>query len=774
MAMVTRRIILICLAGWGTALAAVRAADVKAGVTFEANIKPLFSHYCYSCHGEKKKGDLDLRIYANEPSAKRDAPVFEKILDKIEAGEMPPENKPQPSAKERALISAWIEASVLDCDCDHPDPGRVTLRRLNRAEYNRTIHDLVGIDFQPANDFPADDVGYGFDNIGDVLSLSPMLMEKYLAAAGKILDLATDGPQPAGMTTNRFAAAKMECTAQGSLMGRAGRSLATEGEVATNFSFPETADYLLRVKAYGEQAGTEPARVEFRLDGLPIKVLDVTAVAADPQFYEVRTHIAAGDRRVSAAFINDYYNPNDPNPDNRDRNLIIYYMLIVGPMEPHVVPESYKRIFIRQPTPQNEDEAARAIIANFARRAYRRPITPDEVGRLDEIFQMDRKDGGTFQSSVKLALEAVLVSPNFLFRGELQPEPDNPRAIHPVDEYALASRLSYFLWSSMPDDELFAQAAKGTLRKNLEPEIRRMLKDPKAHALVENFADQWLQIRNLATITPDKATFPEFDEDLRTAMAGETERFFEYIMRDNRSVLEFLDADYTFLNERLARHYGINGINGSGFRRVSLKGTGRGGLLTQASILTITSTPTRTSPVKRGRWVLDNILGAPPPPPLPNVPVLKEGKAARAEGTLRQRMEQHRADPNCATCHARMDPIGFGLENYDGVGAWRTKDGNFAIDAGGKLFTGESFNGAAELKTILLKRKRDQFARCLSEKMLTYALGRGLENYDKCAVDKIVKDLQHNGYKFNSLVLGVVQSVPFELSRGEADRADAK
>ncbi len=321
----------------------------------------------------------------------------------------------------------------------------------------------------------------------------------------------------------------------------------------------------------------------------------------------------------------------------------------------------------------------------------------------------------------------------------------------------------------MPDDELFAQAANGTLRKNLETEVGRMLKDPKAHALVENFADQWLQIRNLASMTPDKQTFPEFDEDLRSAMAGETERFFEHIMKENRSVLEFLDANYTFLNERLARHYGIKGVKGNDFQRVSLKGTGRGGLLTQASILTITSTPTRTSPVKRGKWVLENILGAPPPPPLPNVPVLKEGKEAKISGTMRQRMEQHRADPNCATCHARMDPIGFGLENYDGVGAWRTREGQFEIDAAGKLFTGESFNGATGLKAILLKDKREQFARCLSEKMLTYALGRGLEHYDKCAVDKITKDLARNRYRFSSLVLGVVKSAPFEMSRGEKD-----
>ncbi|HZQ45731.1 MAG TPA: DUF1592 domain-containing protein, partial [Verrucomicrobiae bacterium] len=625
----------------------------------------------------------------------------------------------------------------------------------------------VGIDFQPADDFPADDVGYGFDNIGDVLSLSPLLMEKYMAAAGKIMDAAIiTGPSTNG-PVKRFAAAEMQCTAEGGKHGDSGRLLATEGEVYTNYVCSKPGEYILRVRAFGQQAGPDPARMEIRVDGHAIRVVDVTVDESHPRVYKVRTQLPAGEKRVSAAFINDYYKPEDPEPENQDRNLVVDYLEIVGPIEPNPQPESYRRIFIRQPTPRTKDGTAREIIGNFARRAYRRPVTADEVGRLLRIFQMVEKDGGTFEAGIKLALQAVLVSPNFLFRGELQAEPDNPQSIHPVNEYALASRLSYFLWSSMPDEELFALAAKGALRKNLETEVQRMLKDPKAHALVENFADQWLQIRNLAMMTPDKEAFPEFDEELRSAMAGETERFFEFIMKQNRSILEFIDADYTFLNERLARHYGINGVKGNGFQRISLKGSQRGGLLTQASILTITSTPTRTSPVKRGKWVLENILGAPPPPPPPNVPALKEGKEAVLTGTMRQRMEQHRVDPVCASCHARMDPIGFGFENYDGIGAWRSKDGEFPIDAAGKLFSGEAFEGAGGLKTILQKRKREQFVRCLSEKMLTYALGRGLEHYDKCAVDKITKNLGRDGYRFSSLVAEVVKSVPFEKRRGE-------
>jgi hypothetical protein len=470
--------------------------------------------------------------------------------------------------------------------------------------------------------------------------------------------------------------------------------------------------------------------------------------------------------------MNDYFNPDDPDPKNRARNLVVNYLEISGPMEANEMPEPYRRIFIRKPTPGTTNEAARAIITNFARKAYRRPVSAEELGRLMKIFQVVQMDKGGFEAGIRLTLQAVLVSPNFLFRGELQPEPDNPHSMHPVDDYALASRLSYFLWSSMPDEELFTLAAKGKLRSDLENQVKRMLKDPKSHALVQNFADQWLQIRNLAAAAPDHEVFPEFDDQLRSAMASETEMFFEYIMRQDRSVLEFLDADYSFLNERLARLYGIRGVTGDQFQRVSLKGSGRGGLLTQASILTLTSNPTRTSPVKRGKWVLENILGTPPPPAPPNVPPLKEGKEAVAGGTLRHRMERHRTDPVCASCHAKMDPIGFGFENYDAIGRWRTTDGNLPLDTSGELSDGESFKNVADFKKILLKRKRDQFARCLSEKMLTYALGRGLEHYDKCAVDQIVKNLAKNHYRFSELITEVVKSTPFEMRRGDSRKGE--
>src|SRR6266568_8450105 len=771
---------LLCLAllgfqiNQGTAFASRKnkGGQLAGDAAFQTRIQPLLSKYCFGCHGEKKKGDLDLRVYTDEASVLRYRKTFAKVAKNLQAHEMPPEKKPQPTPEERELITAWIQSEIFKCDCDHPDPGRVTIRRLNRAEYNNTIRDLVGVTFQPADDFPADDSGYGFDNIGDVLSLSPVLLEKYLAAAQKILGKAVVADLKPKSPVKHFDADELDGTAPGESLGGGTKRLGREGDIFASVRFPHDGEYILRAKAYGEQAGPEPARMSFSLDGKELKKFDVTAEEPTPQVYEMRVHASAGTHKFAAAYLNNYRNPKDPNPKNRDRNLVIHYLEVedTDPSQPPVLPETHKRIFFRQPTPETKTEAAREIIGRFAPRAFRRPVVKEEVDRLMTLFALGDTNGESFEQSVKLALEAVLVSPSFLFRGELQPDPNNPAVIRPVDEFALASRLSYFLWSSLPDDELCALAGRQALRKNLEQQVKRMLNDPKAQALVDNFAGQWLQTRNLKLVAPDKSLFPEFDDNLRASMAKETELFFNEIVRQDRSVLEFLDADYSFVDGRLAKLYVLPGITGDDFQRVSLTSTHRGGLLTQASILAVTSTPTRTSPVKRGKWVLENLLGTPPPPPPPDVPELKEGQEAALTGTLRQRMEQHRLNPICAACHARMDPIGFGLENFNGIGAWREKEGEFAIDPAGKLVSGESFNGPAELKTILLKRKRDDFVRCLTEKMLTYALGRGLEYYDKCAVDQITKRLAKGRYRFSTLILEIVKSTPFEMRRGEEDQ----
>jgi hypothetical protein len=413
---------------------------------------------------------------------------------------------------------------------------------------------------------------------------------------------------------------------------------------------------------------------------------------------------------------------------------------------------------------------AREIISDVMGRAFRRPPTPAEINRVVALVELADRNGENFNVAVGLGIQAILVSPHFLFRVELDPPSDDPGGIRTLNDYELATRLSYFLWSSMPDDELFALARLGKLRSgdNLERQVRRMLADPKSQALVENFAGQWLQLRNLDTAAPDKGRYPDFDEPLRRAMRQETELFFAAIMKEDRSVLDFLDGDFTFVDERLARHYGIPDVKGNEFRRVQLDRHQRGGVLTHASVLTVTSNPTRTSPVKRGKWVLENILGTPPPPPPPNVPELKEEAVGELTGSLRQRMEQHRAKPDCAVCHERMDPLGFGLENYDGIGAWRTSEGRFEIDPSGVLPGGQSFSGPQELKSIL-KARKDEFVKCLAEKMLTYGLGRGVEYSDRGTIHDIAKSVEAGEYKFSSLILAIVKSEPFEKRRGKSE-----
>ena len=487
--------------------------------------------------------------------------------------------------------------------------------------------------------------------------------------------------------------------------------------------------------------------------------------------YEVKLHVPAGKHRLSARFINDYYKPDDPDPKNRDRNLIIERLEVQGPLGvlPEKLPASHVRLFTCRPDNNSDPgDCARAILRPFVTRAFRRPARDEEIEKLIALVRQVKDEGDSFERGIQVAIEAVLVSPHFLFRIELDPEPLNPQAIRTINDFELATRLSYFLWSSMPDDELLRLAHDGTLRKegNLAAQIRRMLKDPKAVALVDNFASQWLQLANLKLINPDKKQFPAFDDDLRNAMETETKLFFDAIVREDKSILAFLEADFTFVNEKLARHYGISGIKGEQFQKVALTGGERGGLLGHASVLVTTSNPTRTSPVKRGRWVLENLLNAPPPPPPPDVPELKDTGDKLVDGTLRQRMEQHRENPNCAVCHAQMDALGFGLENYDPIGAWRTKDGIFDVDASGTLPGGASFNSPAGLKAILLARG-GEFRRCLAEKLLTYALGRGLEYYDKCTVDTIVRNIAANHDKFSGLVLEIVNSDAFQKRRGK-------
>jgi hypothetical protein len=750
-------------------LAASSLSAAPADGDFDTQVRPVLAKYCIKCHGATKpKGDLRLDTFQGAVDVTRDRATWESVLENLQAQSMPPEKQPTPMVEERERVVRWIDAGLTKADATgQRDPGRVTMRRLNRVEYNNTIRDLVGVTFQPADDFPSDDVGYGFDNIGDVLSLPTILMEKYLAAADKIMQSAIVTEESKKAAVKYFTGGLLKGSAQTYTDENGTTFLATEGELSTSFHFPKDGDYVFRIRASAQQAGDEPAKMELRIAEHDPQKFTVTAVEGAPEIYQGRFTIKAGKLRVAVAFTNDFYDEKAPE-GKKDRNLLVDSLEIQGPtnLDASELPATHKRYITRRPNKPAEFEAcAREALYGFASRAFRRPATSDELDRLIKLVLLARDQGDSYERDIQLAMQAVLVSPHFLFRVETDPAGSKPAA-HYLNDFELASRLSYFLWSSMPDDALFVQAKRGDLRKPdvLVGHVRRMLADAKSDALVQNFAGQWLQTRNLSVIAPDGDRFPGFDDALRSAMQRETELFFGAILREDRSLLEFLDSDFTFVNERLARHYGIHGVLGNEFRRVKLHDHRRGGVITQASMLAVTSNPTRTSPVKRGKWILENILGTPPPPPPPSVAELKDDEHAVLTGTLRQRMEQHRADPNCASCHARMDPLGFGLENFNAIGAWRTDEGKFPIDSSGTLPGGQSFNGPAELKAILSARQAD-FTRCLTEKLLTYALGRGLEYHDKYAVGQICLAVARENHRLSSLIREIATSEPFQMRR---------
>jgi len=730
--------------------------DDKSTVSYGKDLVPFLKKHCFSCHADgKKKGGMSFDKYKNDEDVQKDRATWEAVRDVIETKQMPPKDRPQPNADEAKAALRSIDGVLANFDCTkNRNVGRVTIRRLNRNEYNNTIRDLVGVDFKPAEDFPADDVGYGFDNIGDVLTMSPLLMEKYLNAAEAILEKAIvikDAPKAAKERLAGLRAAK----GAGDIPKGGSPLLYGQGEVSGNTTV-ETGDYFVRAEVYSTAVGDEPAKGVIRVNGKDLKAFETKATSSNGAVtVEGKLRLQAGSTRLAVAFLNPYTDPKDAA---KKRQLHVKGIIIDGPY--NTPPVKHSEVYTKLMAYDDDltqREGARIILSRFATRAYRRPVTSREVDRLLVLFDKAKKDGDRFENAIKLAMYRVLVSPNFLFRVEQDPVGVANGKAYPVSDFALASRLSYFLWSSMPDDELFKLAEKGQLRANLEPQLKRMIADARSSAFVENFAGQWLTLRSLANITPDPKVFPNFDDGLRSSMVRESELFFDAILREDRSILDFIDADFSFLNERLANHYGIDSIKGANFRRVKMPES-RGGILTQASILTLTSYPARTSPVQRGKWVMEQILGTPPPEPPADVPALEDNK--KLEGSLRQRMEQHRINPSCAVCHNRMDPLGFAFENYDAIGRWREKDDGFKIDPAGVLPDGKKFNGPKELKTIL-RSKKDLFARSLSEKVLTYALGRGLEYYDRCAVDKIVESLNKNDFRFSTMLLEVVNSEPF-------------
>lgn len=731
-----------------------------APLTFANDIRPLLEQYCWDCHGDgMDKGGLSLDAYTTEADLVAARKKWEGILFNIDNWLMPPVDKEQPTVEERKRLVRWIDDTVFPVDPANPDPGRVTIRRLNRAEYNNTMRDLLGVDERPADAFPDDDSGYGFDNIGDVLAMPPVLVERYLAAADAVVGVAVPDRQRPPSTAVVPAERLRE---QGT--GRRGRdgvlALASEGAAVTRHRFAMEASYRIQIRAYADQAGDEKAKLTLRIGDQDVQTFEITGTAEEPQAVEATVRAQRGEQLVAAAFINDYY------ADGQDRNIYIKSIEITGPIwsENDPLPESQHRLFVHEPGAEGTEAGTRQVLTAFVRRAYRRPARPEEVAKLAELAGRAQKAGASWEQSVAMAFKAALASPHFLYRVEGPADDKEEGKVVELNDFALASRLSYFLWASMPDDRLLEMAENNALRPNLAAEIKRMLADPKTRELARQFGGQWLETRNLAIVAPNTEKFP-WDGSLRDAMRGETEEFFHFLLTENRSVLEFLSADYSFVNERLARHYGIDGVQGNEFQRVRLDTSRRRGLLTHASVLTVTSDPTRTSPVKRGKWVLENLLGTPPPPPPPNVPALEE--AAEFHGTLRQRLEQHRANSACANCHAMLDPIGFGLENFDAVGAWRDQDEGQPVESAGRLTSGQEFSNASDLTTILLRDKSDQFVRTLASKLLTYALGRGVEFYDKPALNEIMEKTKRDNYAFQTLITAVAESVPFQKRRGD-------
>ena len=789
---------------------------------FQRHVLPVLSKTCVTCHSDRARmAGLSFESFRDVASASTAPEVWQKVLDKLNAGLMPPPPAAPLSRADLAAVTGWIrklpgisEAHAGDAAIQ---PGRVTARRLNRTEYNNTIRDLLGVSLRPANEFPVDDSGYGFDNNGDVLSLSPLLMEKYINAARVVSQAAVFGEpfpeRPTLLVKLQSKKVQDDLQARGNVT-----PYSLRGAVYATFHAPVEAEYEFRLRyqnfraretvvqddgpqrirrdGAGAQAqaappvptgaargastprryandeqnrlGAPPVEMKLTVDGKPVFSYVVEG-NSDYNYARgeniVRVKLTAGDHSIRGSFP-EYANLADArkhlNPDGR-RKLYIDYIDIVGPFAvASTRPPGYKKIFICGETGNYSAECARQIVTNLLTRAYRRPATEDEIARqLDLVAQIQRRD--SFEEAMRFVIEGVLLSPSFLFRIEREAPARPGSNTYEIDDYELASRLSYFLWSSMPDDDLFRAAQQRRLRdpEVLAAQVQRMLADPKSSALVDNFGEQWLNLRLMDRTKPDAEKFNRVDDELLEAMRQETRLFLNAVFRENRSVLDFIDGRFTYVNGPLARYYGIEGIDGEQFQRVELDGRQRSGIVTQASILSISSYATRTSPVLRGKWVLDNLLGAAPPPPPDGTPPLVETDIGTA-ASMRQRLEQHRANPSCAACHNSMDPIGFGLETYDAAGAWRTKDGNFDIDSSGTLPDGRSFAGAKGLKEVL-KADAALFARNFTEKLLTFAVGRGLERSDRATVDQILGQCANDNYRFATLVIQIVNSRPFRM-----------
>ncbi|MBV9768048.1 MAG: DUF1592 domain-containing protein [Bryobacterales bacterium] len=758
----------------------------------------VLNKHCVTCHSAKlRTGGLSLQD-ADLNNVPAGAETWEKVIRKLRTGSMPPQGVPHPDAAAVNNLASYLEVSLDRAAAATPNPGHAAMHRLNRAEYANAIHDLVGLDVDATALLPPDDESSGFDNIADVLRMSPSLMERYLSASWNISREAVGNMNIAAATTTYRVRPDLSQDQH-----IEGLPLGTRGGILVHHFAPLDAEYIIKLRLWRNtfdlmRGMEDPHQIEISVDGNQVRLVtaggrdEFLRMTANPGVFgaeldkqlTVRLPLKAGPHVITASTIlrshaekDDLIKPflrttidgldimGDPSVDR---------LTVEGPLNPTGPGHTPSRAKIFVCTPQTEKDelpCARKIITTLLRRAYRRPLTDNDLETPLSFYQRRRNDNGAFEAGIESALQFILTSPEFLFRFEPDPHELAVGAVYQLSDVALASRLSFFLWSSPPDDELLKLAEEKKLHEHavLEQQVKRMLADERADALVDNFAEQWLFLRNLKNSSPDPQIFPDFDDNLRQAMREETKLFFQSIVREDRSAMDLLNADYTFVNERLARHYGIPNVYGSQFRRVSLTSDDRRGLLGQASILTVTSYPNRTSPVQRGKWILTNLLGIPPTPPPPNVPALKENGDGKPL-SLRERMEQHRADPVCAGCHKVMDPIGFALENFDAVGQWRTADDGAHIDPSGTLYNGAKVDGPAALRNMLTSHP-DVFVGVMTEKLLTYALGRGVQFYDMPAVRKIVQDAGAHDFHFSSLVLGTVESVPFQMKTKTAGAA---
>jgi hypothetical protein len=796
-------------------------AETAPSPPYPPKVQKVLTTYCYDCHGDgMDKGKVAFDEFSSHADLQAHRDLFFTALKNVRAGIMPPDKKPRPDEQDQQVLADWIKTDIFQTNPHDPDPGKVTLRRLNRVEYRNTIRDLTGFDFKVEDELPPDDTGYGFDTIGDVLTLSPMLLEKYMRAAETIAREAVPRiahvPPEQTIPGSEFKGSSADATRL---------SFYQPAQIEHSFRalYPGKYSLKLELEVHGQfEFDPGKCRVIFKADQGTIWTNEFGWQNGKKFSFDIAQEWPAGEHSLALEL--QPLTPAEQKQNSLD--LRLREVVVRGPLDNlhGTRPKNFERFFTKDPPVGSKERRAYAheVLTRFAARAYRRPVEERTIGRLVAIAEgVYQSPGKSFEDGIAEAMIPLLASPRFLFRVEQTESSGSPEKYPELDEYALASRLSYFLWSTMPDDELFGLAARHELRKNLDRQIHRMVEDQRSQALIDNFVGQWLQVRDLEGInidervvlardrgqekelqqrfrrfrelqaipkekrTPEeqqelqrmiderrkrKQSEPmvELNESLRRAMREETEMCFRYVMREDRSVLELVDSDYTFLNEKLAAHYGITNVTGSEMRKVSLPADSpRGGVLTDGSVLVVTSNPTRTSPVKRGLFILDNILGIPPPPPPANVPPLEDSEKGFTDHqpTLRETLEVHRSKPLCSSCHNRMDPLGLSLENFNALGMWRENERGVPVDTGGKLITGESFNDIRDVKRVLVTRHRLEFYRCLTEKLMTYALGRGLEYYDVESVDRIVQALDKDNGRFSSLLTGVINSAPFEKTR---------